>query len=548
MSKKRIPILFVFITLFGIPSLLFAQGSANVTLLDQLDNYSSYASCWGYIAPDGREYALIGAFNGTSIVDITDGPNSYEVDFISGPSSSWRELKTYRHYAYVVNEAGGGMQIIELSDLPNSATLAATYTGFTTAHTVYIDTANAMLYAEGTSSLPVRAVSLANPLSPVQLTTFGLECHDMYAHNNRCYVAEGFQGTVGVYDVTNPASPTLLQRIGIPAGGYVHNVWTTEDDLYMMTTEETSGRTVKMWDIQDLGNAFITDTYLSQPSNLAHNVHIKGDRAFIAHYGDGLRIVDITDPSNIVEIGYYDTNLGTTGFVGAWGTYPYYASNKVIVSDISNGLFVLEFNDDAGVSCGDISSFVARCVAGGTIRARVTMTDMSQVGETVEFTIDEVIYPATIRSNGVVARGQIAIGGFSAGAHTVELNDPVGCFSPIVVTCATESQRTDDDWSDDETSTQSSVATSLIGNHPNPFNPSTSISYSLSEDSWVTLKIYNSLGQEIATLVNGYESAGYKSVYWNGKNNNGEQAASGIYVARLAAGERVETMRMLMMK
>jgi choice-of-anchor B domain-containing protein len=553
--------LFIAAIFLGLPQALLSQGSTNVTLLAQLDQYSSYASCWGYTAPDGREYALIGAFNGTSVVDITDGAGSYEVDFISGTSSSWRELKTYRHYAYVVNESGGGMQIIDLSDLPNSATLAATYTGFTTAHTVYIDTATAMLYAEGTTGVPVRAISLANPLSPVQLSTFGVECHDMYIHNNRAYVAEGFQGTVGVYDVTNPAAPVLLKRIGIPASGYVHNAWTTDDDRYLMTTEETSGKTVKMWDIQDLDNAFITDTYLSLPSNLAHNVHIKGNLAFIAHYGDGLRIVDISDPSNIFEIGYYDTHSGTTGFVGAWGTYPYYASNKVIISDISNGLFVFQFDDGtggSGIPCDSIDVFQARCVSGGSIQARIVLFNSTEYeGQEVVFAIDEVEYTGVVGTNGTHSRASVVLSGQSSGNHTVALVSP-SCvsFPAMTVACPAGAAGTDVTWDDSEWLTDADdnkaksippTATRLIRNYPNPFNPATTISYEIGGDTWVSLKICNTLGEEIATLVNEYQTPGQKSVVWNG-TANGKPVSSGIYVYRLTAGNLVQSEKMILTK
>ncbi len=326
---------------------IFAQGSANVPLLAQMNKYPSaqYNDCWGYTAPDGREYALLGVRTGTSIVDITDTNNLVEVAFIPGLTSSWRDLKTYQHYAYVVNEAGGGMHIIDLSNLPNSATLAATYTGFSTSHNIYIDVPAAILYAEGDAVQPVRVLSLANPTSPVQIGYFGIECHDIYAQNGLAYVSEGNQRSVGIYDVSNPAAAVRLKTILLLGVGYVHNAWASADGGLLMTTEETSGYTVKLWNTANLNDITLTDEYLG-PSGLAHNTHLKGNYAYISHYGDGLRIVDISDPNNIFEAGYYDTYTApNTGFVGDWGAFPFFASGKVLVSDIQSGLYVVFFDD-----------------------------------------------------------------------------------------------------------------------------------------------------------------------------------------------------------
>ena len=83
----------------------------------------------------------------------------------------------------------------------------------------------------------------------------------------------------------------------------------------------------------------------------------------------------------------------------------------------------------------------------------------------------------------------------------------------------------------------------LEQNYPNPFNPTTTIQYQLPQDARVTLKIYDILGSEVATLVNEEQEAGYKEVQFNGISY-----ASGMYVYRLQAGEYVSTKKMMLLK
>jgi len=103
-----------------------------------------------------------------------------------------------------------------------------------------------------------------------------------------------------------------------------------------------------------------------------------------------------------------------------------------------------------------------------------------------------------------------------------------------------------------ETQERHELAT-LDQNYPQPFNPSTTIRYALGEDAHVTLKIYNVLGEEVLTLVEGEQAAGQKAVVWNGKNRAGQAAPSGMYFLRMSvrteAGEtRMLTRKMLMME
>lgn len=96
------------------------------------------------------------------------------------------------------------------------------------------------------------------------------------------------------------------------------------------------------------------------------------------------------------------------------------------------------------------------------------------------------------------------------------------------------------------------TAFALHQNYPNPFNPTTSIHYDLEQSGSVSLKIFNILGQEVRTLVNGRQTTGFKKVVWDGRNNLGELLGSGVYIYRLdvtGVGQRyVQNRKMVLMK
>jgi hypothetical protein len=88
----------------------------------------------------------------------------------------------------------------------------------------------------------------------------------------------------------------------------------------------------------------------------------------------------------------------------------------------------------------------------------------------------------------------------------------------------------------------------LEQNHPNPFNPSTTINYQLPKNGQVRLTIYNSLGQEVRTLVDSELLAGYYQTLWDARDNAGRLVGSGVYVSVLEAGEFVQTKKMVLLK
>jgi len=96
------------------------------------------------------------------------------------------------------------------------------------------------------------------------------------------------------------------------------------------------------------------------------------------------------------------------------------------------------------------------------------------------------------------------------------------------------------------------TAFKLEQNHPNPFNPSTTISYNIEQSGYVNLKVYDVMGRLVRTLVdNQYVSAGYEtgySVVWNGLDDHGQKASAGLYIYRLQSGAMSMTNKMILLK
>ncbi|MGE5351388.1 MAG: fibronectin type III-like domain-contianing protein [Acidobacteriota bacterium] len=88
----------------------------------------------------------------------------------------------------------------------------------------------------------------------------------------------------------------------------------------------------------------------------------------------------------------------------------------------------------------------------------------------------------------------------------------------------------------------------IISNYPNPFNPTTTITYEVTESSVVRIDIINFLGRIVSTLINSEHTPGIYSVRWNGLDNSGQKAASGIYFFRMQSGNFSESRKMLLMK
>lgn len=347
-----------------------AQTSLDVTLLSQQNLHGTYASCWGWTSPGGSEFAILGAALGTAIVDVTVPTAPVEKAFIPGLSSSWREMKSYSHYAYIVTEAdGGGMQIVDLATNPPS--LVATYTTtFSRAHTITIvgNFAYVSGARQGAAQVGIRFLDLTNPVAPVDVGGWnGFYTHDCQVRGNTLYAACISNGLLAIVDITNKAAPSVISTFTWP-GNSAHNCDLTTDGKYLLTTDEVAGGDLHIFDVSNPASPVPVTTWTANPGAIIHNVHILGNLAYIAYYTEGMRVVDITNPAAPVEVGYYDTWPGLSGgFNGCWEAYPYAASGNVYLSDISTGLYVVRFTATHGSASGTV-----RVTGGGPVIAGAT--------------------------------------------------------------------------------------------------------------------------------------------------------------------------------
>jgi len=324
---------------------LACQG-VNCALLGTFNVHGPFNDVWGYTAPNGDEYALLGATTGTVVVDVTNPSNPIERGFFPFGSSTWRDIRTFGNYAYVVTEATAGFQIINLTN-PNNPTVAGTAgtSVSSSAHNVCIDVGTGRLYLPGSSAgTPVWDLN-SNPTNPNYIGLAGSSgssnyFHDLCVENGYGYGSMIYNGDLRIWDVST-FPPTVLSDTPTP-GDFTHNAWPNAAGTICVTTDETSGSVVKFFDITNKSNPIPLGQFTPNSSSIPHNAFIVGDKCHVSWYTEGYRCIDISDPMNPVEVASYDTWPGSSGgFNGCWGCYPFLPSGNILVSDRSTGLYIV---------------------------------------------------------------------------------------------------------------------------------------------------------------------------------------------------------------
>ncbi len=390
----------------------------NITLASQYAYPNqTLANICGYVDAQGREYSLNGAAQGMDIVDVTIPTAPVHIVQIPMVNDLWKEIKVYRNFAYVTTEGGGGLQIVDLSNLPNTNLQSHFYTGdgaiagqLSSIHALHIDTTAGFVYLWGSNIGQGGAVILdinADPYNPTYVAQFQQlgYIHDGYVDNDTMYAAHIYTGFFSVVDMTNKNAPVILAQQTTPTA-FTHNTWLSDDRNYIFTTDENTNSFLTAYDVSNLNNIQEKDRLQCTPGSgsIVHNTHILHNWAVTSWYKDGINIVDVTRPHNMIEVGRYDTYAGSgNGFEGTWGVYPFLASGTIVVSNIDEGLFVLS------------PTYVRACYLEGTV------TDSTCGNVLTGVTVNISTVNVTDVTN---ALGEFATGTHLPGTYTVTFSKP----------------------------------------------------------------------------------------------------------------------------
>ncbi|MDZ4722721.1 MAG: choice-of-anchor B family protein [candidate division Zixibacteria bacterium] len=317
--------------------------SSNMTLTGYWHERSSYGGIWGYTdSITGKEYALVCARDeGVSVIDIAANP-PVEVSFLPSisPGKDTKEVKVYRHYIITCKETEAA-QIFDVSDIENPVQVSTVGTGAHT-HNIYKN----YLILNGQSINAFNVYNITNPAAPTFVSHFtSFYYHDTDIRND-ILAGAGIYGTgVEFVDISNIAAPVRIGGFNYTGSG-THNVEFSDDGNYLYVGDEIGTHNwTRVFDIADINSVSLVSQMILDSVQPVHNSYVKDSFLYIGHYSHGVRVWNVADPLNPFEAGYYDTyQPNVIGYEGCWTVYPFFASGKLVASDLSTGLYVLTFD------------------------------------------------------------------------------------------------------------------------------------------------------------------------------------------------------------
>lgn len=424
-----------------------------------------------------------------SLLVISSTSRAQEIEYVGSidmPDTA-RAVYASGGFVYVATGASG-LHIIDVSvpefpvSLASYDTPGFTYDVFLSGQYVYL-----------ADKFDLRIVDISDPSNPFPVGVFGTLCGKVFVSGNLAYVIKGSQ--VKVIDVSDPEVPVLAGEYTIP--------------IYLYGVPISSG-------------IFVVDDYAYVTSN---------------HYAPGLcdpsmntyfEVIDFSEPSEPTLTGY-------DGYYRFYSTAIFISGEYAYIAGVNGGSM---YGEDPGFIVVDISD-PSEPSRSGRYVSQHNIYDISVTGyfaclaaksDGIEI-VDISYLPNPVLVSGYDTPGSAL--GISVDGEYIFVADTDSLiilrfarFTPV-----------------EESPGSRPRVFGITGIYPNPFNPTTTIEYNLSEQSYISIEVINILGQHVATLFQGQKPSGSNSIGWDASDY-----PSGVYFARLEAGERSENIKMVLLK
>jgi choice-of-anchor B domain-containing protein len=349
---------------------------------------------WGWTdTTTNREFAIVGRVDGTSFVEVTDPANPVylgDLPLTEGAKPNlWRDIKVYKSHAFIVADGAGphGMQIFDLTqlrdvpDAPVRFKSTAHYDRIHSAHNIVINEATGYAYPVGNSmggetcGGALHMIDIREPTAPKFAGCYADpatgKARTGYTHDTQCVTYHGLdeqyrgreicfnssETALGIADVTDKKSPKPISVASYPNVAYAHQGWLTEDHRYFYLDDEgdelagTAPKTrTLVFDLSDLDDPVVSKEFFGTTPATDHNLYVRGRYMYQSNYVSGLRVIDVNDPVNPVEVGFFDTvpyGENAPGFAGSWSNFPYFKSGVVAATSMREGLFMIRYRPQA---------------------------------------------------------------------------------------------------------------------------------------------------------------------------------------------------------
>ncbi|NQT34155.1 T9SS type A sorting domain-containing protein [bacterium] len=448
-----------------------------------------------------NEYAYMIDRGGLRVIDIEDAENPHEVGEFEMSSWDRFDIVVEDYFAYIA-DGDGGLRIIDVQ-YPDRMRERGFYESRNSISHVAVEDNYVYVTANNDGLFIVNATDPTRPYTVGHYITQG--ARNVSISGDYAYVAKG---DLGIIDISDPNEPRL---IGSYDGNGIRAVRVSGIYAYILDGSLK---------VLNIGNPRSPSELGSTAGTHAYELVIMENTAYVAALDSGLFVIDVEDPLNPHEIGYFDTP-GNAQDIDIEGNYVYiadhgqgglqiidvslrYRPQRVGVFDTPGSEFgVSVYGDYAFVAGGDKGLRVIN-VSDPTNPSEVGFFDTPGYARDVQF-LDGLLYVADQTNLGIY-----------------RFTDPA---------------KVDDD------AVSLPVEFNLFTAYPNPFNSTISINYSLDRNGFITLKLYDLSGREVASLVNKRQSAGYYSTIWNA-----EGLPSGVYLLRLNAGVHERGQKLVLMK